>query len=279
MARPAGGRCPGRPGEERGQLVRLRGVVDRVGAQALVGRRVREVLGVVALELRERRGLRSGVGEGVGLLVVAIGLEVGDRLLAGPVGPALAVLALDRFGGAVEVVGRVVGPEVGAVAEDRAVLHQPVVEEDLLAAADVLAGEERLALGVDHSLGDRRGRRCRSGRRAGRGRRTRSGRRRSRPGPTSSRPGAPAVAGSRPSLRPRSITRGRLGSSGLGRREPAAEQGERVWFEGALDEREEHALLVADVRGEPLPELVHAGQVQLAPRPGGPSARGSRRDR
>ena len=32
-----------------------------------------------------------------------------------------------------------------------------------------------------------------------------------------------------------------------------------------------HALLVADVRGEPLPELVHAGQVQLAPRPGGPS--------
>ena len=87
MARPAGGGCPGRPGEERGQLVRLRGVVDRVGAQALVGRRVREVLGVVALELRKRRGLRCGVGEGVGLLVVAIGLEVGDRLLAGSVGP------------------------------------------------------------------------------------------------------------------------------------------------------------------------------------------------
>ncbi len=110
----------------------------------------------MALELRERLGLRSGVGEGVGLLVVAIRLEVSDRLLAGPVGAALAVLALDRFRGAVEVVGRVVGPEVGAVAEDRAVLHQPVVEEDLLAAADVLAGEERLALGVDHALGDRR---------------------------------------------------------------------------------------------------------------------------
>ena len=155
MPRPAGRRRPCRPGEERGQLVRLRRVVDRIGAQALLGRRVGEVVGVVALELRECLGLRLGVGERVGLLVVAVRLEVGDRLLARPIGSGAAVLALDGFRRAVEVVGGAVGPEVGAVAEDRAVLHQPVVEEDLLAPADVLAGEERLPLGVDDPVGDR----------------------------------------------------------------------------------------------------------------------------
>ena len=109
------------------------GVVDRIGAQPQLGGRVAEVVGVVALELLERARLRVRVGECVGVRVVAVRLEVGDRLLARAVRAGAAVVVLDRERGAVQVVGRVVGPEVGAVAEDRAVLHQPVVEEDLLA--------------------------------------------------------------------------------------------------------------------------------------------------
>ena len=65
-------------------------------------------------------------------------------------------MLLDGERRTVEVVGRVVGPEVGAVPEDRAVLHQPVVEEDLLAPADVLAGEQGLARGIDDPVGNRR---------------------------------------------------------------------------------------------------------------------------
>ena len=56
----------------------------------------------------------------------------------------------------VQVIRRVVGAEVGAMAEDRAVLHEPVVQEDLLPFADVLASEKRLALRVHDPIGDRR---------------------------------------------------------------------------------------------------------------------------
>jgi hypothetical protein len=42
------------------------------------------------------------------------------------------------------------------VAEDRPVLHETVVEEDLLALAHVLAGEEDVPLPVDDPLGDGR---------------------------------------------------------------------------------------------------------------------------
>ena len=55
-----------------------------------------------------------------------------------------------------QVVGGEVRPEVGAVAEDRAVLHQPVLQEELLAGADVVAGEQRLSGRVDDAVGDRR---------------------------------------------------------------------------------------------------------------------------
>ena len=42
------------------------------------------------------------------------------------------------------------------MAEDRPVLHEPVVQEDLLALADVLAREEDVPLPVDDPLGDGR---------------------------------------------------------------------------------------------------------------------------
>ncbi len=156
MSWPAGGGSPGRPAEEGGQLVGLLRVVDRIRPQPLLGRRIGEVVAVVSLELGEGVGLRPGVLERVRLGVVAVRLEVGDRLLACPVGARAAVLALDRERRPMEVVGGVVGAEVGAVAEDRAVLHQAVVEEDPLPVADLVAGEHRLPGRVDDAIGDRR---------------------------------------------------------------------------------------------------------------------------
>jgi hypothetical protein len=110
----------------------------------------------VPLELGEGLGLRLGVRERLRLLVVPVRLKVGDRLFARPVRSLTAVLALHGLRGAVEVVGRVVGSQVRAVAEDRAVLHQAVVEEDPLSVADVLALEQRLPGRIDDAIGDRR---------------------------------------------------------------------------------------------------------------------------
>jgi hypothetical protein len=74
----------------------------------------------------------AGKGERVGVRVVAVGLEVGDRALHGAVDTEPLVVALDGERCAVEVVVGEVGTEVGTVPEDRAVLHQAVVKEHLL---------------------------------------------------------------------------------------------------------------------------------------------------
>ena len=46
---------------------------------------------------------------------------------------------------AMEVLGGVVRAEIGPVSPERPVLHEAVLEEDLLAAEDVVPGEERRA--------------------------------------------------------------------------------------------------------------------------------------
>ena len=156
VTRPAGRGGPGRPAEEGGQLVGLLGVVDRVRAQSLVGGRIGEVVAVVSFELGEGTRLGPGVRRACPPGVVAVRLEVGDRLLARAVGARAAVLAFNRERRPMKVVGGVVGAQVGAVAEDRPVLHQAVVEKDALPVADVVAGEDRLPGGVDDAIGDRR---------------------------------------------------------------------------------------------------------------------------
>ena len=55
-----------------------------------------------------------------------------------------------------QVVGGEVRAEVGAVAEDRAVLHQSVAEEERLAGADVVAGEDDPPVRGHDLCGDRR---------------------------------------------------------------------------------------------------------------------------
>ena len=156
LARALGRSRPRRPGEECGQLPQLRAVGDRLGPQAAPGRRVREEARVVADELPERVSLRRAERERAAPLVVAVGPEVLDRPAGGRVRPRAAVAALDEVRRAAQVIGGEVGAQVRAVAEHGAVLHEPVVQEDLLALADVRAGVEHRALRVDDTLGHRR---------------------------------------------------------------------------------------------------------------------------
>ncbi len=148
--------CPGRPGEVGGELLDLLRVGDRIGQQAL-GRAVRpEVRRVVLDELVEGPRLDVGHRDRVRLGVVPVGLEVRDDLLACGVRRAAAVLAGGDLGRTMQVVGGEVGPEVGAVAEDRPVLHQALAQEQRLTVPDVVAGVDDPAVRGTDLSGDRR---------------------------------------------------------------------------------------------------------------------------
>ena len=87
---------------------------------------------------------------------VAVRPEVFDRAGACHVQALAAVAIADVERGTVQIVGRVVGAEVGAVPEDRAVLHQPVAQEQLLSRLHVRSGEDLAAARVDYPHRDRR---------------------------------------------------------------------------------------------------------------------------
>ena len=124
--------CAGRPGagvapekySAHSRLLRLPG--GRLGRREAQ----RAGRGVVAVLLEQARGrLRRG-------RAAASGVERGVR-------PAVALpgerVARD-LGQAVQVLGAVVRAEVRPVAPERAVLHEAVLEEDLLPALDVRRG-------------------------------------------------------------------------------------------------------------------------------------------
>jgi DNA-binding CsgD family transcriptional regulator len=115
----------------------------------------------VAPHAGERIRLWRAECERVALVVEPVLLEVLDRARARPVGVGPPVLALHQERGAVEVVRGVVGPEVRAVAEDRAVLHKPVAQEEVLALRDVGPREDLGSPLVDDPRRHRRLRRVR----------------------------------------------------------------------------------------------------------------------
>ena len=65
---------------------------------------------------------------------------------------------LDRLvsGRAAEIIRGEIGPEICAVAKRGAVLHEPVMQEDLLSPLNVPPGVEDPAVRIDDSLRDRR---------------------------------------------------------------------------------------------------------------------------
>ena len=113
----------------------------------------------MALDSVERRGLPVGEHQRLGVRVVAVGPELGDHTIA-RVGHALrAQLVGDVIGRHPQVFSGVVGPQVGAMAQHRSVLHQSAGLVQLLALGDVVAGEQDLARFADHPVRQRH--RCR----------------------------------------------------------------------------------------------------------------------
>ena len=55
----------------------------------------------------------------------------------------------------VQIFSREVRPEIGAVSPNRAVLHQAIAQEDLLAGGNLGVGEKNRAIRIDHALGNR----------------------------------------------------------------------------------------------------------------------------
>ena len=70
---------------------------------------------------------------------VAVDAEISDRPAGRAIGSGATVRARDEVRGAPQVIRGEVRAQVGAVAEDDPVLHQAVVEEQLLALVDVRA--------------------------------------------------------------------------------------------------------------------------------------------
>ena len=99
--------------------------------------------GLVGVRLRRRKHQCAG-----GRLV-AVGLEVRERSCSGLIGRWTAVLIQHVERGSPQGVGGVVGSEIGAVAKDGPVLHQPIAQEDLLAGDDVGASEQRGSAGIN----------------------------------------------------------------------------------------------------------------------------------
>ena len=154
-ARPLRGARPCRPGVEGGEVVDVLRVGDRLGDEPVRGGRVAEELPVVALQLLEGADLLVGEDERAGVLVEAVGALHLRGGLARVLDALLLQLLADVLGAQAQVLGGVVGAQVGAVPEDGAVLLDPAGQEDVLPAGDVLPGVDDLAVLADDLLRQR----------------------------------------------------------------------------------------------------------------------------
>ena len=169
-------RCgPGRPGEVGGQSFDLRGVLNIVGRQPGSGVLPGEVLapfgklGAVGSHLA-RREPKSSRGR-----IVPVFLERRDRprgcdalLVRRELRKGLAVfLGRDRVPGhlaePVQILRAVIGTQVGPMAPQAPVLHETVLEEDLLALLDVGSGKHHSPVRIHEPSREWVERSCRSG--------------------------------------------------------------------------------------------------------------------
>jgi len=157
VPRPLRGGRPRGPREERRELVDLLGIGDRLGDQAVLGAVLAEVVGVVLLDRVERRDLLVGEDQLAAVLVVPVLAQHVAGGLARVLGAGVGQRLLDVLGREPQVLRGVVGAEVAAVADDRAVLLQAATQEDLLAGRHVVAGVDGLAVLADDAIGQRHG--------------------------------------------------------------------------------------------------------------------------
>ena len=145
-------RRPRGPREIRRQLPQLRPVGDRAG-RSPARSRLGEVAAVVVFDLAERRGLRGAERQRPGSCR-SDWLGSPRRRAAPPQSERRRrCRRSDDVRRAADVVRGEVRSEVGAVPEDGAVLHQPVVEEHLLAVADVAPVKRTVPSGDDACRG------------------------------------------------------------------------------------------------------------------------------
>ncbi len=168
LARAIGDGRPRRPREVRGEGPELARIADVLRGKTRRGLRSREVLGPFArlYQPGRRFGRREDERAGAGIVAVLLqqamdgGVDargrVGIERRVGESAPLASERVLRDGGEPVQVLCAEVGAEVRAVAPERAVLHQAVLEEDLLPVLDVFPREEGGASGVCHSRGNGR---------------------------------------------------------------------------------------------------------------------------
>ena len=155
LAGPAGHARPCRPGDEGGERSSVPGVgnhgrLEPLAALLPVVNDVAQVL----VDLLEGRHLSVGPDQRSRLRVVAVGLQLATSPLA--CGVVIAIPLVHMQGHAMQVVGREIRAEIGAVPVHGAKLHQAVGEELLLTVVNLLPREEYLARLVDDPFGNRR---------------------------------------------------------------------------------------------------------------------------
>ena len=167
-AGPVGHRRPGGPGEEGRELAQFLGVLDELRRQAAVPFGRDEILFPAADLALERRRLDRHEYERTRGGVISVRFQhcshrAGERAALG-VGELVERSMVSFLGEGrlrirdepVQVVGREVGAQVRAVAPDRPVLHQAVLQKDLLPGPDIVAGEDDFSRRADKLLGNRR---------------------------------------------------------------------------------------------------------------------------
>ncbi len=102
--------------------------------------------------------LASRVTQDIGLRIEAILFQfVACQLVGLSLGTALTMMKSDhRIGCFVQILGREIRPQVGAMTEDRAILHKPIFLKDVLTGHDIVAGKKRAPVFGNHAPGDRR---------------------------------------------------------------------------------------------------------------------------
>ena len=134
------------------------GSVIRFASSPLLCDSGAEEVRVVAGDAVEGGGLLVGEGQGLGGGVVAVGSEVVDHSRVRVADALRPELLLDVIGRTAQIVGGVVGAQVGPVPDHGSVFVQAACLVQLLAAGDVGAGEQHPARGGDHLVGHRHGR-------------------------------------------------------------------------------------------------------------------------
>jgi hypothetical protein len=156
VSRPFRRGGPGRPREVGGQLLDLVRVRDRLTPEPVRVAVRSEEPRVVLLQPAESCRLCTGQLERPRLLRVPVRPEVVGRPRPRNVRALAAVPVTHEERSPVEIVGCEIRAEVGAVPEDRPVLHEAVAEKELLTGADVGAREDFATGGVDDANGNRR---------------------------------------------------------------------------------------------------------------------------